>query len=73
MEKGSLSDVVDVVVKLKLAVKNDSKVADVWGGRQSAVVKSEAEVVGGVVVGCGADDDNVRFITVQLKIVSLHP
>ena len=64
---------VNVAVELELAVKDDSMVPDVRGGGQSGVVEREAEVLGGSGVGCGTDDDDVRFVTVQLEIVSLHP
>lgn len=37
MKEGGPGDVVDVVVQLQLAVTIYSKVADVWGGRQSIV------------------------------------
>ena len=50
---------VDVVVKLKMAVKDYSKVLDVRGGGQSAVVEGEAEVLGCSGVGCGTNDDDV--------------
>lgn len=49
---------VDVTVQLQLAVKNDSKVMDVWGGRQSGVVKHEAEVLHSCRTGCGIHDDD---------------
>lgn len=36
--------VMSVVFEREVAVENDSKVADVWGGRQSEVVDDEEEV-----------------------------
>ena len=73
MKKGSSGDVFDVVFEGEVAIKDDSKVADVWGRRQSGVVDGEAEVVGGVGEGFGANDDNVRFVTVEFEEVCLHP
>ena len=47
MEKGSSGYLVNMVFKGEVAVKHDSEVADVWGGRKSGVVDGEAEVVTG--------------------------
>ena len=53
-------------------IENDAKIPDVWGGGQSAVVEVEAEVSGGSGEGCGTNDDDIRFVTVQLEVVSLQ-
>jgi len=53
--------VLDMVFKGEVAVKNDSEVADVWGGGRS--VKCEGFLGEGF----------VRFITVECEEVVLHP
>ncbi len=42
MEEGSSGDLIGVVFKGEVAVKNDSEVTDVWRGRQSGVIHGEA-------------------------------
>ena len=59
MKKGSAGDLFDMVFEGEVAVKNDSQLADVWGGRQSGVINGEAEVVNGFGEGFGTDDDCV--------------
>lgn len=59
MKEGSSGDVVDVVFRGKVFVKDGSKVADVGGGGQSEVVIGGTEVVGGFGEGFGTDDDGI--------------
>ncbi len=44
--------------------KNDSKIADMSGGRQGGVVNYKTEVLNEFCEGFGADGYNVRFIRV---------
>lgn len=62
MKEGSPGDVVDGMVELQLAVKNYSKVSDVWGGRQCVVFK-----------GVGLIMLMSDFLLFQFEIVFLHP
>ena len=66
-------DLFDVMFKGEVAVKHDSEVADVRGGRQSGVVDVEGEVVTCFSEGFGTDDDHVSFITVEFQKIGLHP
>lgn len=45
MKEGSLGDVLNVMMELQLALKDYFEVSDVWGGRQSEVVRQS--VLGG--------------------------
>lgn len=56
LSEGSSGDLFDVMFKEEVAVKHDSEVADVWGGRQSGVVDGEAENVTGICEGFGTNE-----------------
>ena len=47
MEEGSFGDVVDVGFKSEGLIKNDAKVTDVGGSRNSGAVNTEGEVIVG--------------------------
>lgn len=55
-----------------IEVKNDTKVVDVRTG-EGNIAYCEIQVVGGCDEEFGADDEEVRFSTVVLEVVCLHP
>ena len=59
MEEGSSGDLVYVMLKGEVIVKDDSEVATVGGWRQGGVVDVEAEAVCGFGEGFGANDDHI--------------
>ena len=59
MEESSFGDLIYVLLKREIVVKNDSEVVTVWGRGEGGVVYSEAEVVSVFDEGFGADDDYV--------------
>ncbi len=59
MEESSSCDLFYMLFKSEAAVKNYSKVADLWRWRQSGVVDSEAEVVSVFSEGFGTNDYHV--------------
>ena len=64
VEESSFGDLIYVLLKREIVVKNDSEVVTVWGRGEGGVVYSEAEVVSVFDEGFGADDDYVWFVTV---------
>jgi len=64
VEKGSSGNLIHMMIKGAVAIENDSKFADVWGGGQGGVI-DEAEVRSGF--GEGFVTDHVSFITLSLR------
>ena len=59
MEGSSFGDLIYVLLKREIVVKNDSEDANVWEGGEGGVVYGEAEDVSVFDEGFGADDDYV--------------
>lgn len=57
MEKSSPRDLIDVLFKGEVIVKNESKVAYIRGGEEGGAVNSKAEVADGVGFGFWTNDD----------------
>ena len=56
VEEGSSGDLFHVFLKREVVAKEDSEVATMWGGKEGGVVYGEADIVGGLDEGIGADD-----------------
>ena len=59
VEESSFGDLIYVLLKREIVVKNDSEVAIVWGRGEGSVVYGETEVVSVFDEGFGANDDCV--------------
>ena len=57
VEESSFGDLISVLLKREIVVKNDSEVATVLGGGEGGGVCGEAEVVSVFDEGFGSDDD----------------
>ena len=59
MEKGSLSEMIDVMIQGEVSVKNDTEVVSMGGWGEEIVADLKGDVVDGFGEGFGADDYKV--------------